>query len=189
MMNMVSSNQYGVILCLTFFIVVWCLYNTVYRSSDPTEAHIMGGCLYIIPERVRFLFPFVNRNNRVEGEMCIDKWSLGHFALYLMTGALFPAEYTLVLVASVACEAFEYAARYRAKLSDIFVNMAGYAVGSLLHRQHGLRLRPTPTLPVLCALAAVVAAMLGTLYAHRRRTLHRLGDVSTKEDFETLQRT
>ena len=94
-----------------------------------------------------------------------------------------------LLVASVACEAFEYAARYRAKLSDIFINMAGYAVGSLLYRHHGLRLRPTPTLSVLCALAAVVAAMLGALYAHRRQTMHRLGDISTKEDFVALQRT
>jgi len=180
---MISSNQYGVIISLSFFIAVWCAYNTVFRPVDPNTRHIMAGCLYRIPEHLRVLFPFVNRHNQVENETCIDKWSLGHFSLYLVTGAVFPAEYTLVLVASVACEVFEYAARYRAKLSDVAVNMAGYVVGSMLHHCHGLRLQPAPTWPALCALAAAVAALLGTLYVHRRRMLHRLGNVSTTEDF------
>ena len=178
-----TPNRCGVLLCLGFFVVVWCVYITLCRPSDPAKAHLMGGCLWRIPERARVLFPFVNRNRQLEYEACLDRWSLGHFSLYLITGALFPGEYAVVAAASVACETFEYFARYRAKLSDLFVNLAGYAVGSLLHGWHPLRLRPAVTPTAALFLLGVTLAMLACLYTHRRRTLRHLRDTPTTEEF------
>ena len=163
--------------------VAWGVYNLFGRPSDPKQPHVLGGCLVPISAELRPLFPFVNRNGEIEGEACLDKWSLVHFVLYMLTGLAFPHEYGVAAAFSVACEAFEYVAKFRAKLSDVAVNMAGYALGSALHRHHSVRLAPTPTRQSMCATGLVLAGTMLALFTHRRRTLPAVSRMSTTEEF------
>ena len=121
---------------LTFFTFLWAFYNSVIRPKDLDKKHFMGGCVLDIPDKMKPAFPILDRKKQVVDEECLDKWSLGHFILYLVTGLVSPGHYKLVAGVSVFCEIFEHYSKQRAKMSDLYVNLLGYLVGTLFAKNY-----------------------------------------------------
>ena len=135
MMKFLSPQHLSIISILTFFSIFWFLYNGFIRPADPKQSHLMGHCVIDIPKSSKKLFPIMAQRfkNVVGFEDCIDMWSLSHFFIYFVSGLFIPGQYTFVITLSILCEIFEFFGGYRAKLSDIFVNLSGYLLGSLIN--------------------------------------------------------
>jgi hypothetical protein len=132
MIKFLSSKHVSIISILTFFSIFWLLYNGIIRPKDPKQSHLMGHCVFNIPNKLKIFFPIMAKRfkNIFSFEKCLDMWSLSHLFIYFISGLFIPGEYTFIIIFSILCEIFEFFGGYRAKLSDIFVNFAGYYLGS-----------------------------------------------------------
>ena len=128
----ISPKHLSIISILTFFSIFWFVYNGFIRPKDPKQPHLMGHCILNIPNSLKKIFPIMAKRfkNLLSFEECIDMWSLSHLFIYFVSGLFIPGEYTFVIILSILCEIFEFFGGYRAKLSDIFVNLLGYWLGS-----------------------------------------------------------
>ena len=125
---MLTKNQFGVLFMLTLFTCIWGFYLFNLKSKNPNKKYIFGECVkdYEIP------LPIINRNWELDYEKCLDGWSVNHFTIYMITGILFPSEYSMVFLLSIACEILEILGRSRGRLSDVIINFLGYFVGSYI---------------------------------------------------------
>lgn len=135
MISLLSPKHLSIISILTFFSIFWFLYNGFIRPKDPNQSHLMGHCVLDIPKSSKKFFPIMAKRFKYvfSFEDCLDMWSLSHFLLYFVSGLFIPGEYIFVVILSISCEIFEFFGGYRAKLSDIFVNLFGYWVGSIIN--------------------------------------------------------
>lgn len=126
------KKNLGILTILTFFSIFWCVYNTFFRPKDPNQPHLMGYELFEYPKKLQKFFPIIaKRFNNIKYDKYFDMWSLVHFIIYFISGLLIPNENLFVIFLSISCEIFEYFAGYRCKMSDIFINFAGYIFGSM----------------------------------------------------------
>jgi len=129
-----NCDDIGIISTLTFFSIFWFGYNKYFRPSDPSKKHLMSGCVFNIPKKIQpFCLIHAKRFSKIQQEKCLDKWSIGHIFIYFISGLFFPKRYLFVLLISIFCEIFEYYAGFRGRISDLFVNLFGYIIGSLFH--------------------------------------------------------
>lgn len=129
-----DCDNIGILTTLTFFSMFWYGYNKFFRPNNPKIKHLMSGCVIDIPKKMQFIFPANAKSyDKIQYESCFDKWSLGHFFIYFVSGLFFPHKYLFVLLISTLCEVFEYFVGFKYRLSDLFINLLGYTIGSLLH--------------------------------------------------------
>jgi len=87
-------------------------------------------------------FAFGNIKN-IEGLFscgCFDIWHISHFLFWLLLGSIVPDKYRLVIILSVTWELWEHfyyknhikgcSGQFCARVEDVFLNLAGYTVGS-----------------------------------------------------------
>jgi len=126
-----SVNATLMVLC--FWCAPWWFYNAFIRSDSFNP---MGLQVLPTPQWLSCGIPYVSWNpakNKCEN-VKLDMWSLGHLLIYFTLGLLVPDQWLAVFLISLGCEAFEYAVGWRARwLMDPLVNMAGYALGHLVH--------------------------------------------------------
>jgi hypothetical protein len=132
----IDCNNQGIIFVLTIATVYWFSYNKYFRPIDREIPHLMGKTLINLNENIKILFPYLIRgNNKLQYEDRLDYWSGGHFITYFIAGLFFPNKYFFVLIFSVLCELFEYFAGYRGRMSDLYVNLLGYYLGSIINHK------------------------------------------------------
>lgn len=119
------------LLVLLLWCIPWWVYNRFIRSK---KYHPMGEVIFRVPHWVSCGIPYVSHNpkkNKCENVQ-FDGWSLGHLLIYITLGMVIPGYWKEVLALSIVCEAFEYAAGWRARwILDPGVNLIGYLVGQL----------------------------------------------------------
>jgi len=169
----------NILIILTFFTILWAFYNYVIRPKDLSKKHFMGGCVIDIPEKIQPLCPIINYENEVGPEKCLDKWSVGHIVIYFVLGLCQPGEYKLVLGTSVACEIFENMIKHRARMSDIYVNMFGYIIGSYLNQYYKINLKGCQKHVKPCILILIVSGLC--LIASRKQSLARIKNIPQKD--------
>lgn len=74
------------------------------------------------------------KHSWVFGNGCCDFWNFLHFFFWILIGLLVPGMYVPALVFSVLYEIFEEITMGRGRGEDVFINMAGYTIGSLLSK-------------------------------------------------------
>ena len=131
-LNKINCKDLGVLVILTFFTLIWLIYNSLIRPSDPNKSYLFGKCFINIPKSLQILFPHMSKKEglKISYEECLNVWSLGHVATYFTAGLIVPERYLTVIIISLLCEIYEYFAGYRARLSDIFVNFLSYFIAS-----------------------------------------------------------
>jgi len=128
------QKDLAILAILTFFSIFWCVYNTFFRPEDPNKPHLMGYELFEYPKKIQKFLPIIaKRFKNIIYDKYFDMWSLVHFIIYFVAGLLIPNENLFVIFLSISCEIFEYFAGYRCKMSDIFINFAGYIFGSMIN--------------------------------------------------------
>ena len=131
-----NCNHQGIVVVLTVATVYWFIYNRYFRPVDRAILHFMGKTFVNLNKNIQFLFPYLIRGDKkISYESRLDYWSVGHFVTYLIAGLFFPNEYSFVLIFSTLCEIFEYFAGYRGRMSDIYVNLLGYYIGSIINHK------------------------------------------------------
>jgi hypothetical protein len=73
-------------------------------------------------------------NGIVIGGGCSDIWNYLHLLLWILIGLLVPGMYIPALVISILFELGEQITIGRGRIEDVFINMAGYTIGSLLSK-------------------------------------------------------
>ena len=68
------------------------------------------------------------------GNGCCDIWNFIHFFFWVLIGLLVPDKYVVALLASIFFELFEEYFSNWGRVEDVFINMAGYTIGSLLSK-------------------------------------------------------
>lgn len=132
----IDCNHQGIVFVLTIATVYWFVYNRYFRPIDRTIPHFMGKTFIDLHKNIQLFFPFlIKNNNKVLYEDKLDFWSVGHFVTYFIAGLFFPNKYLFVLVFSISCELFEYFAGYRGRMSDLYVNLLGYYLGSIINHK------------------------------------------------------
>lgn len=128
-----DCDHQGIVFVLTIATVYWFLYNKYFRPIDTTKPYFMGKTLININKNFQILFPYLLKgNNKLLYSDKLPYWSVGHFITYFIAGLFFPNKYYFVLMFSILCELFEYFAGYKSKLSDLYVNLLGYYLGSII---------------------------------------------------------
>mgnify|MGYP001188178831 CR=1 FL=1 len=129
LLNKIDCRDLGVIVLLTFFTGIWCIYNCLLRSREKNASLFINNCIIDIPESIRFLFPSI-RKEKIINEKCFNMWAVGHSLTYFITGLIVPNRYPIIILMSILCELYEYYVGYQVKLSDLFVNTFSYLIGS-----------------------------------------------------------
>ncbi len=65
---------------------------------------------------------------------CIDMWHVLHLFFWILIGLLLPDMYVQTLIFSVLFEIGEQITIGCGRIEDVFINMAGYTIGSLLSK-------------------------------------------------------
>jgi hypothetical protein len=65
---------------------------------------------------------------------CIDLWHFMHLFFWILIGLLIPNMYIQALIFSVLFELWEVVDCGCGRIEDVFINMAGYTIGSLLSK-------------------------------------------------------
>ncbi len=155
---MFRNNERGILLVLAVSTTIWVLLK--YFIKEPKDPSI--GCIFPLPDG---LAPMIDAEGNFGYEKCFDIWSVGHFVIYLMAGMMFPDEPRMIISLSVLCEIFELLIGCRGRLSDVFVNLSGYMVGSSLHR--GSFKVPKESLPNISILMIISLGVISELYHQR----------------------
>jgi hypothetical protein len=176
----INTGLYTICIILSFISYLWVIYNTLIRPTDLKKSHIMGGCVFKIPENI--YMPFINRDGKIEREECFDKWALGHVLGYLICGLFFPNEYQAILFISIMCEVLEYYGKCRSKLSDLFSNLFGYYIGSQLFKYNKIKLNLTASKKTFIIIYLINILGVSYMMHNRVKNFDSIKGVSTKDD-------
>lgn len=148
---------------LMMSLIVWFLYNLIFRKkSDHND--FMKRC--VIPVKpLEKLHPSYSSNRGVEYETCYNGWSIGHFLTYFMCGLVIPHQYAIIFAYSVLCEGVEFLSGYTCRLSDLYINMFAYLLGSQIKIQVFRKKIPNVIMQYreysIYTLSAIVVMMFG----------------------------
>lgn len=154
-----NKDLQNFICSLTFFTFLWAFYNSVIRPKDLNAKIFMDKCVINIDDKLKPAFPAINHKNEIIHEKCLDGWSLGHFILYLVTGIVSPGHYKLVFGISIFCEIFEKYSKQRARISDLYTNMVGYIIGSMLSKSCKINLPMKSEYVKYCVFIIIVSGL------------------------------
>lgn len=108
--------------------IVWFSYNLIFRNTSD-QNDFMKRC--VIPVKpLKKLHPSYSSNRGFEYETCYNGWSIGHFITYFLCGLVIPHQYAVIFAYSVLCEGGEFLSGYTCRLSDLYMNMFAYLLGS-----------------------------------------------------------
>ena len=154
-----------ILLLAAFWCVVWASYKLFVEPTNP----FMNKELIDIPVSVSCAIP---APTTYAGKSCdatkIDRWTLGHIAIYASIGLLVPHIWAIIIVFSIMFESFEYFANLNAKwLLDPLTNITGYALGHVayidLHKWSWLS-QFNPLLTVICGILVIVSVSAIKIY-------------------------
>lgn len=133
--NRIQGEMYAIIAilaCLLFCFVSWIpkLYSKFVKKTDlpepPENECITGG---------------EKQLSGVLANGCFDVWHMSHVIFWLLIGLLVPGQYNIALLISISWELIEHVMfkimkfcnnPFCGRLEDIFLNMLGYTIGSLI---------------------------------------------------------
>lgn len=130
MQTLVSQEHFVLFHLLMFFTILWFLYSVLFRDASKKEP--FSTC--VVPTgHLKTIFPGYSRRNGFQFENCLNVWSVGHFVTYFVCGLVVPHKYAIMFMYSLLCEGGEFLAGIHCRLSDIYVNMLAYTLGSYVH--------------------------------------------------------
>lgn len=131
-----QCTQIGILTIITFFVLLWAIYNGLLRPINPVSPHIMNSSVIPIPQSLTWLFPRMWKGKvlHTSYEESLDGWSIGHLVTYFVLGMFYPGKYGTVLGLSILCEMYEFVFGYKARLSDLYVNLTGYWLASRYYK-------------------------------------------------------
>ena len=131
-----QCTKTGILTIVTFFVMLWAIYNGLLRPINPKKPHLMNFQVLPIPTFLQPVFPQVWKDNGIHysRESGLDGWSAGHFVIYFVIGMFYPGHYRTILAISFLCELYEFMFGYKARISDLYVNMLGYYLASRYYR-------------------------------------------------------
>lgn len=169
-----STLEWRIVLIYSAIVVsIWISYLLVFRAWIGVD--FMRWKILEIPMQLKCYGrkPDASREGCAAGDF--DVYSIAHALIYLGIGAIIPHRYGVVLAISVAFEAYELLAGWRARWwQDPLANLAGYAIGSALSKTSfakKMRRRALDTASsnavVLASGIALALALASTGYARR----------------------
>ena len=132
MLHYLSQSHRILVIVLLFFTVMWFIYNLLVYDSTRPEKNFTSRC--ILPTGfLRYIHPKYSRRAGFLYETCYNVWSIGHFVTYFTCGLIVPHQYAIIFAYSLLCEGSELIAGVNCRLSDIYVNMLAYMLGSQMN--------------------------------------------------------
>jgi hypothetical protein len=162
-----TPNVIGIITFLSFFTLLWAIYNLFIRPADNNKPHLFGGELCKYP----FYVPMFNRDGKLVQEHTFDVWALIHVSIYIITGLFFPSNYLCIFILSFTCEFFEYLIGARARLSDIINNILGYMIGSYLYKYNPIKINLDIHMSK-CTIISSIVLLISTASLYYKRSVN-----------------
>ena len=128
-----NCNREGIIFILTLSLIYFYIISYFFNTLTVKQLNFIKDNKNFINynKNIQFLFPYLQKDkNKILYETGFDFWSILHILIYFTAGLIFPNEYGCIILFSILCEMFEYFAGFRARLSDIFINLLSYYIGS-----------------------------------------------------------